>query len=73
MPAGPYNDERQAYIEDDMKLITSRGRPLGLYDLAKDPGEKRDLTDDATRLEPMLEKTKAFRRGLDEVVERPSK
>jgi arylsulfatase A-like enzyme len=71
MPAGPYNDERQAYIEDDVKLITSGGRPLGLFDLKKDPGEKRDRTDDAQKLEPMLEKTKAFRRSLDEVVERP--
>jgi choline-sulfatase len=73
MPAGPYNDERQAYIEADMKLITSGGRPLGLYDLAKDPGEKRDLTDDKALLRPLLEKTKAFRRSLDEVVERPTK
>jgi choline-sulfatase len=71
MPAGPYNDERQAYIENDQKLITSGGRPLGLYDLAKDPGEKRDLTDDTARLKPILEKAKAFRRSLDEVVERP--
>jgi choline-sulfatase len=73
MPAGPYNDERQAYIEGDMKLITSGGRPLGLYDLAEDPGEKRDLTDDKARLRPLLEKTKAFRRSLDEVTERPTK
>jgi arylsulfatase A-like enzyme len=73
MPAGPYNDERQAYIEDDKKLITSGGRPLGLFDLAKDPGEKRDLADDATLARPLLEKTRAFRRALDEVVERPVK
>ncbi len=71
MSAGPYNDERQAYIENGLKLITSGGRSLGLFDLAKDPGEKRDLTDDTARLKPMLEKTKAFRRALDEVVERP--
>lgn len=71
MPGGPYNDERQAYIEGDMKLITSMGRPLGLYDLAKDSGEKRDLTDDASLVKPLLEKTKAFRRSLDEIVERP--
>jgi choline-sulfatase len=71
MPAGPYNDERQAYLENDLKLVTSGGRPLGLYDLAKDPGEKRDLTDDAARLKPLLDKAKAFRRALDEVVERP--
>lgn len=73
MPAGPYNDERQAYIEGDLKLVTSGGRPLGLYDLPKDPGEKRDLTDDKERLKPLLEKAKAFRRSLDEVVERPNK
>jgi choline-sulfatase len=73
MPAGPYNDERQAYIEDDMKLITSGGRPLGLFDLAKDPGEKRDLADEARLAKPLLEKTRAFRRALDEVVERPAK
>ena len=71
MPSGPYNDERQAYIEDDKKLITSGGRPLGLFDLAKDPGEKRDLADDAALARPLLEKTRAFRRALDEVVERP--
>jgi arylsulfatase A-like enzyme len=71
MPAGPYNDERQAYIENDMKLITSGGRPLGLFDLARDPGEKKDLADDAALRKPLLEKTRAFRRALDEVVERP--
>ncbi|HEY3499906.1 MAG TPA: sulfatase [Polyangiaceae bacterium] len=71
MPAGPYNDERQAYIEDDKKLITSGGRPLGLFDLASDPGEKRDLADDPKIARPLLEKTRAFRRALDEVVERP--
>jgi hypothetical protein len=71
MPAGPYNDERQAYIENDMKLVTSGGRPLGLFDLAKDPGEKRDLADDRALAKPLLEKTKAFRRSLAEIVERP--
>jgi arylsulfatase A-like enzyme len=71
MPGGPYNDERQAYIEGDMKLVTSMGRTLGLYDLKSDPGEKRDLTEDVARLKPLLEKSKAFRRALDEVVERP--
>jgi len=71
MPAGPYNDERQGYIENDLKLVTSGGRPLGLFDLASDPGEKKDLSGDRARLQPMLEKTKAFRRALDEVVERP--
>jgi arylsulfatase A-like enzyme len=71
MPAGPYNDERMAFIDGSLKIVTTGGRPLGLFDLDKDPGEKRDLLDDAALARPMLEKTKAFRRSLDEVVERP--
>jgi arylsulfatase A-like enzyme len=71
MPGGPYNDERQALIEGDLKIVTTGGRPLGLFDLAKDPGEKRDLLDDKSIARPMLEKTKAFRRALDEVFEKP--
>jgi arylsulfatase A-like enzyme len=71
MPGGPYNDERQAYIENGLKLVTSMGRTLSLFDLVSDPGERRDLSDDKARLRPILDKTKAFRRSLDEVVERP--
>lgn len=64
MSAGPHNSERQALIENDLKLIAQSGRPLGLYDLARDPGETRDLLDDAARAEPMIERFKAFRRNL---------
>ncbi|HEX5100961.1 MAG TPA: sulfatase-like hydrolase/transferase, partial [Polyangiaceae bacterium] len=71
MPAGPYNDSREAYIEDDMKLITSGGRALGLFDLKNDPGEKHDLLDDAARARLFMAKTKAFRKTLTEVIERP--
>jgi choline-sulfatase len=71
MPAGPYNDSREAYIENDMKLITSGGRALGLFDLKTDPGEKHDLLDDTAKARPFMAKTKAFRKTLDEVVERP--
>jgi arylsulfatase A-like enzyme len=71
MPAGPYNDSREAYIEDDMKLITSGGRALGLFDLKADPGEKHDLLDDTEKARPLMTKTKAFRKTLDEVFERP--
>jgi choline-sulfatase len=70
MSAGPYNDERQGYIEGDLKLVTSGGRPLNLFDLAKDPAENHDLLEDREKLRPMLEKSKAFRRSLDEVVYR---
>jgi arylsulfatase A-like enzyme len=71
MPAGPYNDSREAYIEDDMKLITSGNRALGLYDLKTDPGEKHDLLDDTAKARPLLAKAKAFRKTLAEVIERP--
>jgi arylsulfatase A-like enzyme len=70
MPAGPYNDERQALIDGHLKIVTTGGRPLGLYDLDKDPGEKRDLLDDTALARPMLDETKAFRRSLDEVFEK---
>jgi choline-sulfatase len=71
MPGGPYNDERQAFIDDNLKIVTTGGRPLGLFDLAKDPGEKRDLLDDKALARPLLDKAKAFRRSLDEVFEKP--
>ncbi len=71
MPGGPYNDERQALIDGDLKIVTTGGRPLGLFNLAKDPGEKTDLLDDKALARPMLDKTKAFRRSLDEVFEKP--
>jgi choline-sulfatase len=71
MPSGPYNDERQALIDGDLKIVTTGGRPLNLFDVGKDPGEKRDLLDDASLARSMLDKTKAFRRSLEEVFEKP--
>jgi arylsulfatase A-like enzyme len=53
MARGPYNAERQALIDHDLKLTVSEGRVLGLYDLAADPGEKRDLAADKARLTAM--------------------
>jgi choline-sulfatase len=43
MPGGPYNEARRALIHGDLKLIISRGATKELFDLAKDPGEKRNL------------------------------
>jgi len=71
MPAGPYNDSREAYIEDDMKVITSGPRALGLFDLKADPGEKKDLLDDTAKARPLLARAKAFRKTLEEVIEQP--
>jgi len=64
MCAGPNNSERQAYISGDKKLITSSGRPLGLYDLAADPEEKHDLLDDTQLKDKIIAEYKAFRRQL---------
>ncbi len=71
MPAGPNNADRQAFIENDMKLITSDTRPLGLYDLRKDPGEKHDLLDDPELKEKVVSRFKAFRRDLRVVRVKP--
>jgi arylsulfatase A-like enzyme len=72
MPQGPYNDERSAFIQGDLKLITSNGRPLGLYDLGQDPAEKLSLLKDRERTRSALDAYKAFRRGLREVYVRPT-
>ncbi|HYP98473.1 MAG TPA: sulfatase-like hydrolase/transferase [Polyangiaceae bacterium] len=71
MAAGPNNQDRQALIEGDKKLVASGGRALSLYDLAADPAEKNDLLDDPTQAEPMIAKFKAFRRRLHEVYVKP--
>ncbi|MBM4363308.1 MAG: sulfatase-like hydrolase/transferase, partial [Deltaproteobacteria bacterium] len=71
MCEGPYNDERQAYLDADMKLVAARGRGLSLFDLAADPGEKRDLLGDRARAAPVIAGFQEFRRGLR--VQRPRK
>src|SRR5690606_16593752 len=68
MPGGPFVPERQAFIEDDLKLITSKLRPMGLYDLAEDPGELDNLVKEVERTKAALERMKKFRRKLKRVV-----
>jgi arylsulfatase A-like enzyme len=64
MAAGPYNAERQAYIEGDLKLVLSGARALSLFDLNADPGEKTDLLDRADLFGPLQSRFKAFRASL---------
>ncbi len=64
MPRGPYNEERVAFIEDGLKLITGEGRILGLYDLNTDPGEKKDLSQDKELLQRTLDRFKAYQSTL---------
>jgi arylsulfatase A-like enzyme len=71
MPAGPYNEERQALIQDEIKLIVSSGRTIGLYDLARDPGESVDLTKDAELLTRSRERLATFQAQLRLIREKP--
>jgi len=66
MVEGPHNAERRALIDGDLKIVTSGGRLLGLYDLAADPGEKSDLADDRQRASAALERFREFRGSLRE-------
>lgn len=70
MSEGPYNEERQALIIGPMKLIATRGRPIGLYDLSADPGEKKDLLGDSARADPLIARFKGARRSLRTVAPR---
>lgn len=73
MPAGPYNESRRAFIHENLKLIVSGGVRYQLFDLAADPGEKTDLSDDKAKLKDMRERYDAMRAGLKEVEYKPTK
>ncbi len=60
MPEGPNNRERRAFYRDDHKIITTGGRVLGLYDLQKDPGEKKDLSEDEALVGKMQDAMNSF-------------
>ncbi len=67
MPAGPYNDARRALIHEDLKLISSGGTRVEVYDLAKDAEERRDLGGDpeqVKQIQPYYEAVKAKLREI---------
>jgi hypothetical protein len=64
MAVGPFNAERQAYLDGELKLTTSQGRPLGLFNLASDPDEKRDLLEDSALRERLIGEYRAFKKSL---------
>jgi choline-sulfatase len=68
MSEGPHNSERQAFFDGRYKLIASNGRPIGLYDLEKDPGEKEDLLGSHAIADPVVARFKSFRRTLRPVM-----
>lgn len=67
MPAGPYNGDRQAFIENDIKITTSNTRTMGVFDLSKDPGEQNNLMRDAQLAQRVHARFLEFRRGLEPV------
>lgn len=73
MPSGPFNAERQAFIDGKYKLITAWGRPIGLYDLSRDTAEKHDLLDDAVLREKIVSRYRAFKETLHTVYVKPTK
>src|SRR5690606_5230804 len=67
MVEGPHNQERRAFYDGDYKIITTRGRVIGVYDLAKDPGEKNDLSEDSALSDRLREKMNQFLDALEQV------
>ena len=64
MSEGPFNEERQALIQDGIKLIRSNGRTIGLYDLDHDPTESNDRRGDRELLAAARAQFMAFQRQL---------
>ncbi len=74
MPAGPYNFARRAILFGEspgMKLIHLGGAQYLLYDLARDPDEKNDLSGDADRLREGVSALTDQRARLKEVEVKP--
>ena len=67
MPAGPYNDARRALIHEDLKLISSGGTRVEVYDLARDAAERRDLGGDAEQVKQIQPYYEAMKARLREV------
>src|ERR1700690_1153355 len=70
MPDGPYTHMRRGIIHGTtpgMKLIHFGGRQYQLYDLAEDPGEQEDLSNDPSKLGPMIRTMQAKRATMHEI------
>jgi arylsulfatase A-like enzyme len=70
MPTGPYTQKRRALLygpTPGMKIIAFPGKRFGLFDLAKDPGELADLSDDAALFEEARARLEAAEAALREI------
>ncbi len=73
MPAGPNNDAKRALIHGDLKLISSGGPRVEIFDLARDAEEKHDLGGDAAtvkQIQPYFEAAKSHLREIKVTGER---
>jgi choline-sulfatase len=67
MPAGPYNDARRALIHGDLKLTVSNNTRFELYDLGRDPEERKDLWGDAEARRAIEDQYAATKTRLREI------
>jgi choline-sulfatase len=67
MAEGPHNKERRAFYQGDLKLITTNGRVLGLYDVKNDPEELQDLSDQKDKLSQVERAMNGYLDTLHEV------
>ncbi len=71
MPVGPYTPMRKAIIVGDMKLLYAGGTSYQLFDSCNDPDEKKDLSQDDTRLAPMVQAFETERARRVEIEVKP--
>jgi len=70
MPTGPFTQKRRALLygpTPGMKIIAFPGKRFALFDLAKDPGELTDLSEDATLFDDARARFEAVEAELREV------
>lgn len=70
MPEGPYNDVRRAILfgpTPGRKLMHFGGSRYGLFDLASDPEEAKDMSSDPEAFKAATERLQQFRAGMSEV------
>lgn len=74
MPQGPFNGPRRAIISGPspgLKLIHAGGSSYRLFDLAADPGERKDLSADKEQLRDAIGRMNALRARLKEIEVKP--
>jgi arylsulfatase A-like enzyme len=70
MPTGPYTQKRRALLygpSPGMKIVAYPGKRFQLFDLARDPGELTDLSEDPTLFDDARARLEAFEAELHEL------